>query len=967
MSGSDDTQSHGDYALNLKGGAMDVPILNDSGAPNGVMLTATLTRASQPCPGALVVFEIFMPDHKSGVPDDQQARLYPSDSGTDSQTYSALTDRGGKATVTVYDGSAGEVEVIASYTTPTDDSLGPTNTIGFIAPKADKLAVKLDPETTTMASVITVAATATTKTDVPVPGTLIDMTLPLKGQAAFCDSMGTMLTDEFGKPLYKCSVTANRDGVATAHFTSALWSSGNITAGIEDPDQSIDKQERQYTFGYSNDVEAIFDDTVVVDSTGATRLTENSGSSSGSQVAPVAPADGHSRLRISGWVQFRTGPRPLGGNPSVILKASGERASFSNHDLDTPDQITLACQDHVRDGQSYPGYFTAELTSDLPETGHVKVTVDRDVDADGNPLTDPPPAEPATIAYEFRDAWSSVINIAITSANTETSYAIYANGLHQAEIILSFDLVSAAGDDLIPQAACPTVAELAARVLFLDYASGDAIARLTPGAPWPENTAWGFDDVANPYSKKSLGDATPMAVLDAAASTISNGRARLYFYIRHGVATNLDRMTLGVEISPTGCYLDDTVTLQNAPAISYSQAGRTLKAPLLIITPVAPPKLGLGSLSCTGAPTSSDRQNEDGPANDAARSEYKENYYRQIDYVISPSAEFTDTHYITEVTFALQNANALGNDNCYSSITNGLYDYRLYLWPSDALKFTGKTRPGRDGSYGMKSNIDYGATFDPADVDIENAITVTRYIGFGATLHGRYVRTDINLVMTDEYGNAYPICLPADTTPPQYNLTTMSDWNPARPGTGGTNASDTTDSAQSYPVGGAEISYNISSRRPAPSSALASATVADLTFQNVMADTATTSMTINLVGVYNISGSATTISPVFSMSFDNDTACKRAIVYDSAFSGALICAPASWNSSSTTRNVTLRPVWSKEAVLVGVNPGQSSDSSMPATDNGAVTYAALPDSPGNAVLLKAWAKGDASLLWKMGT
>ncbi|MGV2979359.1 hypothetical protein ACERNI_04025 [Camelimonas sp. ID_303_24] len=960
MSNGDDTKSNGNFKLRLQGGGNDVPTYDDNGNPNGVALTATLTNGNVAYPGQTVIFRIAMPTYDSALPANQQARLSPADSGSNGAIYTAKTNSQGQATVTVYDGSPDEVMVMATYTLENHNSISPSNLITFIPPKVDNLAATLVPDKITMGSVIQATATVTSKNGMGLPGIPVVMTLPAGSGPFFCDSNGNPQTDGGGEPLTATVVTSDANGNATTYFTSPLWGSGELSVDLEDNDGSIDQQQPEYTFSYDNSIEAVFDDTVAVKHNGTTKTIVNSGADV--QVVAVAPADGGgSLLRISGWVQYRTGPAPLGGNPSVILNLSGTRASFVNHDLDRPGQITVACVDRDRGGTSWAGYFTADLASDLPETGHVTVTVDRNVDADGNPFTGAPPAEPAIIAYEFRDAWANVNNTTIQSANGDKGYAIYANGLHQAQVTLSFDLISAEEGRLIPQDACPTVEDLAARVQFLDYVSSAPITRLTSGAPWPGNVTWGFDDIANEYSKKSLGGGATLAVLDVARSVINNGRATLYFYIRHGVATNPEPITLGVMISPTGCYLDATATVQAATAVNFSRQGSALPAPQLIITPVAPPKLKPESLISTCTPYSSARQNDNGPANIAANPEYKDNYYRQFDYEIMPSPEFLDANYITAVVFSISNINTLQSNYCYSSTIHGLYDYRLYLWPSDVLDLPGKNQPDRTGKYSMKSNIDYGAKADPMQVD--DAIAVSRYIGFGATCHENHVQTDINLVMADEYGNTYPFYLPADPAPPAYNTRAMEAWNPAIPGVGTRNDINTSSTAADYSVGNATASVNFSKRLPALANPSASASIADLTYQSIAGDTGLQTLTITLSATYDSGSSALVTSPVFNISFTQDSACKRGIIYDSNnYQDLLICAPSSWSSDATVRGVTLRPVWSSGAMLIGVNPTLSTSQT-----GGSIRYASAPATPGDPISVKAWSGSDPSQVWKVGT
>ena len=104
-------------------------------------------------------------------------------------------------------------------------------------------------------------------------------------------------------------------------------------------------------------------------------------------------------------------------------------------------------------------------------------------------------------------------------------------------------------------------------------------------------------------------------------------------------------------------------------------------------------------------------------------------------------------------------------------------------------------------------------------------------------------------------------------------------------------------------------------------------------------------------------------SPVFNISFTQDSACKRGIIYDSDnYQDLLICAPSSWSSDATVRGVTLRPVWSSGAMLIGVNPTLSTSQT-----GGSIRYASAPATPGDPISVKAWSGSDPSQVWKVGT
>jgi len=256
----------------------------------------------------------------------------------------------------------------------------------------------------------------------------------------------------------------------------------------------------------------------------------------------------------------------------------------------------------------------------------------------------------------------------------------------------------------------------------------------------------------------------------------------------------------------------------------------------------------------------------------------------------------------------------------------------------------------------MQSNIDYGAKIKPPKND--NVIYVSRYIGFGAVYNKRYIQTDINILMTDDFGNTYEFHLPADTIPQKYDKVKMEQFNPTKPGSNTLANIDTTNTAATYTVGGIN-GVNISSRTPVISNPPATATDYDLTYQTIQGDTSPARMTITLNNTYGYAASEY-ISPVFNLSFDDDQQCGRSIIYDSAnYKNLLLCAPSSWTSGTTVRGVTLRPMWTAGRFQLGVNPTVDD-----AASSGNVLYALI--SSGATVSIRQWSS-DAPMVWRVGT
>jgi len=949
MSDGDDTDQNGEYKLELSGG-QTTPIRDADGNPGFAVLTATLTKSNQPYGSQPLTFEILFKPHA--------CHLDPSDSGNNFE-YTTKTGPDGKAQVNVYSDVAQSLTVSANYAEGSH-ILSPENIIEFISPKADKLVAKLDPSTATMNHVIKVTASVTAQ-GTGVGNTTINMALPRvvgdnPNAAVFCTSDGEPFKDT-----YDCQVTSDSNGNATAYFTSPLWASGQITIEIDDPDHSVDKQKLNYVFAYDSDIEAIFNDTVVceLEPDPATEPTVNSGSGNNPQVTAVAPADGKSTLQINGRVQYKNQQKQLPANPKVTLRTDGAWAFFDAPGAGKSREITVACDDL----NDVPGYFTAKLISNAPEIGKVSVTIDRDIDDRGNDLPQPAP-EPVHALYEFCDAWSQVNNTKIQfTLGSSSDYSIYANGLHQAPVTLSFELFSINNTDSkdpLPQEGCPTVAEVAARVVFLEYVSGQPIYSLENGSSWPADRTWGFNATPNQYDRNSVDGGATMAILDTDRSTVDAGRATLYYYIRHRPANTHGSVQIGVDIAPTGQYLDKNANLQQAKQVRYSQIDKALGGPILTINALPPPQLGPDSLASTCDQLSYGRQNDDGPANNPANSEYNYNYFRQFNYSIRPSAAFKDKYKIRYVNFAATNPDNLGKSCCYSSHILGLYDYRLYLWPVNISGLEGKGDTTPTAGYMMQSdNLYYGATFQPEEPE-DSVFYVTRYIGFGATYYNQYIQTDINLVMTDNYGNTYQVCLPAETTAPKYDPTTMKDWNPARPGAGSRNSSNTTDTSGAYTIGNAQNGMSIGQRSPVVDGPPASASDEELVYQFIAGKTGPLRMGILLSKLYGggLSPNAT-CSPVFNMSFADDSMCQRSIIYDSAnYQSKLICAPGAWSSSTTIRGVTLRPMWKTGGILLGVNPNLSKDST------GNVLYASISGNSGDQISVGAWSAGNDALVWK---
>jgi len=946
MSAGDDTSSGDGYTLELQSDGANAPITN------GVLLTATLTKSGAPCASKSITFEIDTPSYDPSA--KQQPYLTPGNYGT----YTTTTDQYGCARTTLFAGGwTGNVTVSATYTTPSQNSLTPYNEINFVRAKVDSLAVTLVPNSTPMCKII--QATATVKAggsdleNIPV-----HMSLPSNPNGArFCDENGTYKT---GTNEFHSNLTSDTSGKVTAYFTSPLWVSGTLLVNIDDADGTVDDQHPPYTFEYNTDVTAIFNDTAVCNKDGESNIIAGSGS--GTPIdkrtnTPQAPADGRSYLLISGWVELSGAP--LGGNPTVTLQTSEPIATFVGHDDNMPNTITVVCTDHDRYGTICHGYFEAKLIGTALTNGEVTVTILRD----GQTAETLAPVDDA-VFYKFVDPWSSVNNTSIEfntgPNNLKNSYSIYANGLQQAPIILTFTLTSAFDAEAIPQSACPSPAAVSRQVLFLDYVSGDPIAQLTDPTI-PTDKTWGYDNTPNDYKQKDLDAPAPIAILDTNSSNVTGSIATLYYYIRHGVSNNPQPLTLGVMISPTGSFLAGTPpALEQASPKNYSQLGAAL-GDLIEINPKPPPQLVTGSLSVTCTPFSSARQSDEGPANAPGSPEYKENYYRRFDYEISPSAEFKDKCQFDNVSFSVvEDAVNYLKDNkcCYSSNVNELYDYRLYLWPTNISNLENVIVPTKDCTYKMQSNIDYGAKIKPPKKD--NVIYVSRYIGFGAVYNKRYIQTDINILMTDDFGNTYEFHLPAETTAQKYDKVKMEQFNPTNTGSNTLANIDTTNTAATYTVGGIN-GVNISSRTPVISNPPATATDYDLTYQTIQGDTSPARMTITLNNTYSYAASEY-ISPVFYLSFDDDQQCGRSIIYDSAnYKNWLLCAPSSWTSGTTVRGVTLRPLWTAGRFQLGVNPTVDD-----AAASGNVLYALISSSVGATVSIRQWSS-DGQMVWRVGT
>ena len=965
MANDNDTKSDGTYTLQLQGGRQDVPITDGDGNPGFVQLTATLTLAqsNQPCPNKSVKFEIMFGHY---------ARLDPCDTGNN-QKYTATTDHNGQATVKVYCNKPDNFEVEAIYQDGSS-SLNPTNQIQFVVSEAYDLDAALQPTKTTMTQVIMATATVTTKTNGAkngVKGVPVNMALPDSDDpnddniAAFCDSQGVPINGN----RFRCTVNSDQDGNAIAYFRSPLWASGSLTVEIADRSGTPEVKDLNYVFTYDNDLIAIFENTVVVQgkNKNITKETPNSGSGNANQATAVAPADGKCVLRISGWVKYKTENKTLPGNPKVTLKADGANASFVNHDPDMPQECTVTCTTPNSGPMAgVPGYFTADLVSTIPETGKVHVTIDRDIDANGNSVSPPLPEEQAFVLYEFDDAWVNINNIGTKfDGRNNNDYFIYANGNHQAPLTLSFTLVDNNGA-VIADDSRRSGNDVAARVVLLDYATGQPIGDLYNGGTWPTDEDWVFDGTATQYDQGSADQTPRAAVLATRKNTIDNGEATLYFYIRHSDATALDTMQIGVYIIPTGHYLDNTATLQPAGVVRYSALPSDQTLPGLATVKARPkPTLNNDDLvsKCTEI-TSFGQQNDDGPANLPSNPEYNYNYFRQFNYSNTISNDFMDKYNITSVTFSIKNPDNLAKNCCYSSRIQSLYDTRLYLWPENISGMNNKGIMVNGVDYKLISNIWYGACFH-LEQEEDSTFYVTRYISFGATSYKQFIQTDMNLTMTDNFGTSYDICLLAENPPKPYVAAELTQWKPASIGSGQNNSSDTTTTNASFTVGNASNSINIGQRQPVVDNPAGTASDPDLLYQFINKAAGPVRMYISFS--YQAGGPLPfpTTTPVFNMSFADDSMCQRSIIYDSNnYTTNFVCAPGAWTSDTTIRGVTLRPMWTAGQMLIGVNPNPSGSKSQ----TGNVFYVSAPANGGDTINVVQWAKANSALLtWQVST
>lgn len=864
---------------------------------------------------------------------NQMIRIYPYDV---SNTLT-LTSNGAPATGSnpLYTDANGEIILMASVLVPTtvsiragytildegDEAIETATQLKFTGAEVEKISIVLDRDSAEMTTPIKVTATALTTRDKPVAGFTIRLTI----EQAYG---GRFINGDTGVEIVRAT---DANGIITAEFTAGVWCQGLITAvAVDTGSEDIDSASANFVFTVDALVKVKLDDLAI--------LPFGSGYEDGA--GSVAPADGVTRFIVAGAVTHGDAELTDTATFKMTIQDPSNGAEFlgSNHPHTIVVQSGHAIPDTSLSTRTVAANrFEACLIGKLPTTGTIYVTLD---DEAATPVGDP-------INFTFVNPWAVEQNLAIKFPDSSSTYRIYANNIHQAEVIVRFKLLGWRSTPL-PTGCLPTVEEALACVAITDFSTGLPLEYTddpteTPSAPW----AYGTE--RNGALLTNLGQSSAVtAAFDVDRSVVDADGATLFYYIRSRMISPPDAITLGFTISPNGSKLvkgmsaEHPVTWTIAKAdVSPHYAGKNFvpDGPFVIKT-LPPPNFTVDSLTCTGVAVRSAFQNDSGRQLTDSTGDYAMNFYRQINYTIAFSSSFLATYQLGDIAFSTTSSADIGPNYCYSSRTVGLYSFNLYVWPEDLhdLDTKGRDKP-QNGAYLIKGGLNYGAT---AVVNSNQmVITVTRYIALSAPNAPSVVKqSDVNIVATDSYGNQFKFYLQADRVPPAYDIAALQSATIFTIGTGAPAATESTytggygykNLVTSKWLGGHDLPP-LTSNMVTPSQTATEDYKTMIYMRANVSDTRIALQSDSIVAIPQIVLSDTVIRPTYSFIFpvEGEDSCVYQLIYDTNYdtstgvlASKLAISPDTLGLAGNTIAVgaALYPVWEKLGVLIALHkPG----------------------------------------------
>lgn len=400
------------------------------------------------------------------------------------------------------------------------------------------------------------------------------------------------------------------------------------------------------------------------------------------------------------------------------------------------------------------GQYTVGFTSTTTGTGKLSVwtTVNQEHQGD----------EP----FEFTSDWMDIANLNFGSTSAAAPGRIFANGLHQAKLVISFELTDKAGNP-VSASNSPSIDEVMASVDLVEYGTNRLInqAGVTPvEGSIPD---WAWSRTANEWQKTSLMQLDRDGGPD---NWIDNGYAFLTYYLTAAALPKTAQLQIGMVAYPRG---------RNGPAVYNSATGSTWHQPAYVEA-LAPAVYTEDALTVDASLIIHEGMNDDGPMitegfEDAG------NYWRQWNYSVRLSAPGQAQLAPPVIHRCLRISDIpLAPDFSFSSRSESLYNYKAYLWPNNVSDANGTPLPGGGPEQTVQSTGT--ASHSIAVPDEPATLYFTLYAAFGNLSVKSHVFSAVRLVIYDQYGNASNFYLDAISIPYRHSSTDILKWQFLRAG-----------------------------------------------------------------------------------------------------------------------------------------------------------------------------------------
>ena len=365
----------------------------------------------------------------------------------------------------------------------------------------------------------------------------------------------------------------------------------------------------------------------------------------------------------------------------------------------------------------------------------------------------------ASAAYAFTNAWTAIANLRFGDAVTSALQPghIYANGQHQAQIEVSFDLTNKAGA-ILPLSEQPDLQTVRDAVLFIDYDGKQLLSgQSDPEDGTPVLPGWAVSATGNDFEKISL-----IQTKDDNGDRIQDGRAYLTYYITGAPAMAGRELGVGLRVSPH----------PNGSPI-YNAADGDFNFPAYLRAE-DPPRYRADALDIVCRPVPHQGMDDNGPQNLAGPDD-PGNFWRQWDYSVA-LPEVPPGSPLQPVLHRCQLAEGelMPENFCFSARSNGLYNYQAYFWPNNVEDANGSPV----GGTAPRQTVQSPGT-PPRSIPVSGAsgaLRFTLYAAFGHLSPDSMDCKPVNFTLFDQYGNSTALHLEPLLIPYKYDNTAIAAW-----------------------------------------------------------------------------------------------------------------------------------------------------------------------------------------------